>query len=75
MSSTYLLPPLSAAATACWPALLAHAGPCNLPQNVVLPSRIVHLPMAWEEKWTRDAIDKYMRSGRPEAPYLPSNIQ
>jgi urea carboxylase len=42
---------------------------------VVLPSRIVHLPMAWEEKWTRDAIDKYMRSGRPEAPYLPCNIQ
>ncbi len=49
--------------------------PARCPQNVVLPSRIVHLPMAWEEKWTRDAIDKYMRSARPEAPYLPSNIQ
>jgi hypothetical protein len=30
-------------------------------QDVVLPSRILHLPMAWEEKWTRDAIDKYMK--------------
>lgn len=34
--------------------------------NLVLPSRILHLPMAFEERWTRDAIDKYMKSTRAE---------
>ncbi len=26
--------------------------------GLVLPSRVLHLPMAFEEKWTRGAIDK-----------------
>lgn len=39
-----------------------------------LPSRILHLPMAFEEKWTAEAIVKYMKSVRSEAPYLPSNV-
>ena len=43
--------------------------------NIVLPSRVVHLPMAFDERWTHDAIAKYMRSVRPHAPYLPSNIE
>lgn len=29
--------------------------------DAVLPSRILHLPMAFDEKWTHDAISKYMR--------------
>ena len=36
--------------------------------------RIVHLPLAFNEKWTHEAIQKYMRSSRREAPYLPSNV-
>eukprot|EP00878_Enallax_costatus_P006672 GHUV01006994.1.p1 GENE.GHUV01006994.1~~GHUV01006994.1.p1 ORF type:complete len:992 (+),score=332.89 GHUV01006994.1:1132-4107(+) len=43
--------------------------------HMVLPSRIVHLPMAFEERWTAEALQKYMKSVRAEAPYLPSNIQ
>lgn len=43
--------------------------------SMVLPSRVVHLPMAFDERWTHEAIAKYMRSIRPSAPYLPDNIQ
>lgn len=43
--------------------------------NAILPSRVLHLPMAFDERWTHDAIAKYMRSIRPHAPYLPSNIE
>lgn len=43
--------------------------------HMVLPSRVVHLPMAFEERWTAEALQKYMKSARAEAPYLPSNIQ
>lgn len=44
-------------------------------EEVRLPHRIVHLPMAFNEKWTHEAINRYMRSVRPEAPYLPSNVK
>ncbi|KIZ06735.1 UreA carboxylase [Monoraphidium neglectum] len=43
--------------------------------EMVLPSRIVHLPMAFDERWTHEALERYAKSARPEAPYLPSNIQ
>jgi urea carboxylase len=39
-----------------------------------IQSRILHLPLAFDEKWTHEAIAKYTRSIRPEAPYLPSNV-
>ncbi|EFJ41655.1 hypothetical protein VOLCADRAFT_98356 [Volvox carteri f. nagariensis] len=42
--------------------------------SMVLPSRIVNLPMAFDERWTKEAIAKYMKSVRPSAPYLPDNI-
>ncbi len=35
---------------------------------------MVHLPLAFNEKWTHDAIAKYMKSVRKDAPYLPSNV-
>jgi len=44
-------------------------------KHMVLPSRVLHLPMAFDERWTHEALDKYMRSARSEAPYLPSNVQ
>ena len=42
--------------------------------EIELPVRILHLPMAFNESQTHAAIQKYSRSVRPEAPYLPSNV-
>ncbi|MEW5305221.1 MAG: hypothetical protein WDW36_007777 [Sanguina aurantia] len=42
--------------------------------TMVLPSRTVRLPMAFDECWTHEAIERYMKSIRPSGPYLPSNI-
>lgn len=42
--------------------------------DLVLPIRILHLPMAFNEGKTHAAIQKYTRSVRSEAPYLPSNV-
>lgn len=39
-----------------------------------IPSRILHLPIAFDESATNEAILKYTKSIRAEAPYLPSNI-
>ena len=43
--------------------------------NLVLPSRVVHLPLSWDDPATRLAIAKYMQSVRPDAPWCPSNIE
>ncbi|MFZ5537121.1 MAG: urea carboxylase [Pseudomonadota bacterium] len=43
--------------------------------DLVVPSRIVHLPLAWDDSQTRLAIEKYMQSVRPDAPWCPSNIE
>ena len=40
-----------------------------------VPSRIVHLPLSWDDPSTRLAIDKYMQSVRRDAPWCPSNIE
>ncbi len=40
-----------------------------------VPSRIVHLPLAWDDPSTKLAIEKYMQSVRPDAPWCPSNIE
>ncbi len=40
-----------------------------------LPSRIVHLPLSWDDPATRLAIDKYTQSVRADAPWCPSNIE
>jgi urea carboxylase len=44
-------------------------------ETMIVPSRIVHLPLAFHERWTLEAIAKYMQSIRPEAPYLPDNVE
>jgi len=41
----------------------------------VVPSRIVHLPLSWDDPATRLAIAKYAQSVRPDAPWCPSNIE
>ena len=43
-------------------------------RDQILPTRILHLPLAFNDKWTHKAISKYMRSSRRDAPYLPSNV-
>lgn len=45
-------------------------------QNVEqVPSRTVYLPLSWDDPATRLAIEKYMRSVRPDAPWCPWNIE
>lgn len=53
------------------------AGEAELPaiEDMEVPSRIVHLPLSWDDPSTRLAIDKYMQSVRPDAPWCPSNIE
>ncbi|KAL4886986.1 urea carboxylase [Aspergillus karnatakaensis] len=40
-----------------------------------LPSRIVHLPLAFDDRKSRKAIARYSSTIRSSAPYLPSNIE
>lgn len=40
-----------------------------------LPSRIVHLPLSWDDPATRLATERYMRSVRADAPWCPDNIE
>jgi urea carboxylase len=49
----------------------------TLPPNdeLEVPSRIVHLPLSWDDAATQLAIQKYMSSVRPDAPWCPSNIE
>lgn len=44
-------------------------------EHLEVPSRIVHLPLSWDDPQTQIAIDKYMQSVRPDAPWCPSNIE
>jgi urea carboxylase len=39
-----------------------------------VPSRIVHLPLSWDDPACQEAIDKYVRLVRPGAPWCPSNL-
>ncbi|GFE84565.1 urea carboxylase [Steroidobacter agaridevorans] len=43
--------------------------------DIEVPSRIVHLPLSWDDPATRVAIDKYVQSVRKDAPWCPSNIE
>ena len=36
-----------------------------------MPSRIVHLPLSWDDPSTRDAIQRYMQGVRADAPWCP----
>jgi urea carboxylase len=40
-----------------------------------IPTRIVRLPLSWDDESTQLAIAKYMRSVRADAPWCPSNIE
>lgn len=40
-----------------------------------VPTRIVHLPLSWDDASTQLAIEKYMQSVRDDAPWCPSNLE
>ncbi len=44
-------------------------------EHVTIPSRIVHLPLSWDDPATRLAIERYTQTVRPDAPWCPSNIE
>ncbi|BAI75052.1 urea carboxylase (plasmid) [Azospirillum sp. B510] len=43
--------------------------------DLEVPTRIIHLPLSWDDEATRLAISKYMQSVRADAPWCPSNIE
>jgi urea carboxylase len=43
--------------------------------DVTVPSRVVRMPLSWDDPQTRLAIEKYVQSVRPDAPWAPSNIE
>jgi urea carboxylase len=45
------------------------------PDELEIPSRIVKLPLSWDDDATQLAIAKYMQSVRADAPWCPSNIE
>jgi urea carboxylase len=40
-----------------------------------LPTRIVHIPISWDDEACRLASEKYMQSVRQNAPWCPDNIE
>ncbi len=44
-------------------------------ENLSVPSRIVHLPLSWDDEACQLAIEKYMQSVRADAPWCPSNLE
>jgi len=44
-------------------------------EDIEVPTRIVHLPLSWDDAATRLAIEKYMQSVRKDAPWCPSNTE
>ncbi|MFI9410585.1 5-oxoprolinase/urea amidolyase family protein [Nocardia gamkensis] len=43
--------------------------------QLVVPSRVVHLPLSWDDPSTREAITRYMHGVRSDAPWCPWNIE
>jgi urea carboxylase len=44
-------------------------------EEMEVPTRIIHMPLSWEDESTLLAISKYMQSVRSDAPWCPSNIE
>ncbi|MDO8826981.1 urea carboxylase [Methylophaga sp.] len=44
-------------------------------EDMDVPARIVHLPISWNDEACQQAIEKYMQSVRPNAPWCPDNIE
>ncbi|RED66235.1 urea carboxylase [Cohnella lupini] len=44
-------------------------------ESIRVPSRIVRLPLSWDDPATQLAIDRYQQNVRPDAPWCPSNLE
>ncbi|MGE8067130.1 urea carboxylase [Pseudomonas sp. NPDC089569] len=44
-------------------------------RDLQVPSRIVHLPLSWDDPACQLAIEKYMTTVRRDAPWCPSNLE
>lgn len=44
-------------------------------EDLQVPSRIVHLPLSWDDPACQLAIEKYMTTVRKDAPWCPSNLE
>ncbi|WP_075322465.1 urea carboxylase [Acidithiobacillus albertensis] len=44
-------------------------------EDMIVESRILHLPLSWDDPATQLAIEKYMTGVRNNAPWCPSNIE
>ncbi|MGS4680021.1 urea carboxylase [Enterobacter soli] len=44
-------------------------------EDLDVPSRIVWLPLSWDDPACQKAIDKYMTTVRRDAPWCPSNLE
>jgi urea carboxylase len=42
---------------------------------IQVPSRIVRLPLSWDDPSTQLAIQRYQQNVRPDAPWCPSNLE
>ncbi|WP_233831991.1 urea carboxylase [Paraburkholderia sp. ZP32-5] len=51
-----------------WSQVLLH-------KDLRVPSRIVHLPLSWDDPACQLAIEKYMTTVRKDAPWCPSNLE
>lgn len=41
--------------------------------DITVPSRIIHLPLSWDDPQTQLAAKRYQQTVRPDAPWCPSN--
>lgn len=42
--------------------------------TVKVPTRVVHLPVAWEDSSTLNAVQRYQETMKAKAPWLPNNV-
>jgi urea carboxylase len=45
------------------------------PDEMVVPSRTLHLPLSWNDELIQLAMRKYQETTRPDAPWCPDNIE
>ncbi|GAE28451.1 urea carboxylase [Halalkalibacter wakoensis JCM 9140] len=44
-------------------------------EEIEVPSRVVKLPLSWDDPSTQLATDRYQQNVRPDAPWCPSNLE
>ncbi len=54
--------------------LIRKTDACINTHNAVVPSRVFHLPLAWDHSGVDVALQRYQNGVRADAPYLPRNI-